>query len=199
MSRAETKSRIRCDIDFDSAGRQAGYLRAPLSRNTSGWGTVEIPIVSVKNGSGPTVLFTGGVHGDEYEGQIAVSRLARTLDPATDSGARHHDSGSQHAGRPERHAPVAGRQPRPEPLLSGQSARHVLRDAGAFHRHAWCCRTWTSRSTCTPPAIPAESALSTNMHYLARSADAREDDGGGGGLRRAVQRRVLGCRRGRDA
>jgi uncharacterized protein len=61
-------SRIRCDLDFERAGRQAGYLRAPLSRNTSGWGTVEIPITVVKNGSGPTVLLTGGVHGDEYEG-----------------------------------------------------------------------------------------------------------------------------------
>ena len=83
---SETKSRVRCDIDLDAPGRQAGYLRAPLSRNTSGWGTIEIPIVSVKNGSGPTILFTGGVHGDEYEGQIAVSRLARTLDPATVQG-----------------------------------------------------------------------------------------------------------------
>jgi N-alpha-acetyl-L-2,4-diaminobutyrate deacetylase len=82
----EVKSRVRCDIDLDAVGRQAGYLRAPLSRNTSGWGTIEIPIVSVKNGSGPTILFTGGVHGDEYEGQIAVSRLARTLDPATVHG-----------------------------------------------------------------------------------------------------------------
>jgi N-alpha-acetyl-L-2,4-diaminobutyrate deacetylase len=83
---AEIKSRVRCDIDLGASGRQAGYLRAPLSRNTSGWGTIEIPIVSVKNGSGPTILFTGGVHGDEYEGQIAVSRLARTLDPATVQG-----------------------------------------------------------------------------------------------------------------
>jgi len=81
-----TRSRIRCDIDFGREGRQATYLRAPLSRNTSGWGTVEIPIVVVKNGEGPTVLFTGGVHGDEYEGLIAVSRLARTLDPARIQG-----------------------------------------------------------------------------------------------------------------
>jgi N-alpha-acetyl-L-2,4-diaminobutyrate deacetylase len=83
---ASNKSRIRCDVDFDKAGRQASYLRAPLSRNTSGWGTVEIPIVVVKNGTGPTVLFTGGVHGDEYEGLISVSQLARTLDPATIQG-----------------------------------------------------------------------------------------------------------------
>jgi N-alpha-acetyl-L-2,4-diaminobutyrate deacetylase len=81
-----TDSRIQCDIDLNAPGRHAGYLRAPLSRNTSGWGTVEIPIVSVKNGTGPTILFTGGVHGDEYEGQIAVSRLARSLDPATVQG-----------------------------------------------------------------------------------------------------------------
>lgn len=72
-------SRIRCDIDFDRDGRQAAYLPAPLSRDTSGWGVVQIPIVVVKNGRGPTVLLTGGVHGDEYEGPIAVSRLAATL------------------------------------------------------------------------------------------------------------------------
>jgi len=87
MASDESKSRIQCRIDFDRAGRQAGYLRAPLSRNTSGWGTVEIPIVCVKNGSGPTILLTGGVHGDEYEGQIAISDLARTLDPMAIQGS----------------------------------------------------------------------------------------------------------------
>lgn len=81
-----SESRIRCEIDLDAPGRQAGYLKAPLSRNTSGWGTVEIPIVSVRNGAGPTVLFTGGVHGDEYEGPIAISRLARSLDAAAIQG-----------------------------------------------------------------------------------------------------------------
>lgn len=86
MAGDESKSRIQHGVDFDRTGRQAGYLRAPLSRNMSGWGTVEIPIVCVKNGSGPTVLLTGGVHGDEYEGQIAVSDLARTLDPMAIQG-----------------------------------------------------------------------------------------------------------------
>ncbi len=86
MSEASVKSRITTDIDFDREGRQASYLRAPLSRNTSGWGTIEIPIVVVKNGSGPTVLLTGGIHGDEYEGQISISRLAASLDPAEVSG-----------------------------------------------------------------------------------------------------------------
>jgi len=83
---SDAASRIATDIDFDRQGRQSGYLRAPLSRNTSGWGIVEIPIVVINNGTGPTVLFTGGVHGDEYEGPIAVSELARTLDPARVQG-----------------------------------------------------------------------------------------------------------------
>ncbi|MBW3095694.1 succinylglutamate desuccinylase/aspartoacylase family protein [Pseudohoeflea coraliihabitans] len=81
MNDSAARSRIVTTIDFERNGRQAGYARAPLSRNTSGWGTVEIPIVVVKNGEGPTVLLTGGVHGDEYEGPIAISRLARTLRP----------------------------------------------------------------------------------------------------------------------
>jgi predicted deacylase len=83
---SEAASRIRCEINFDKAGKQAGYARAPLSRNTSGWGTIEIPLIVVRNGAGPTVLLTGGVHGDEYEGQVAISRLARELDPAEVQG-----------------------------------------------------------------------------------------------------------------
>jgi N-alpha-acetyl-L-2,4-diaminobutyrate deacetylase len=79
-------SRVRCDIDFNRTGRHAGYLKAPQSRNTSGWGVVEIPIYVFNNGKGPTLLLTGGVHGDEYEGQIAISRLAQTLDLATLQG-----------------------------------------------------------------------------------------------------------------
>lgn len=74
-------SRIICDMDWDRLGRQVSVLRVPQSRDDAGWGTVEIPIIVTKGGKGPTVLFTGGVHGDEYEGQIAISRLARTLDP----------------------------------------------------------------------------------------------------------------------
>ena len=76
----ELPSRVRCDVDFDRPGRQAAYLKAPQSRDTSGWGVVEIPIYVFNNGKGPTLLLTGGVHGDEYEGQIAISRLAQTLD-----------------------------------------------------------------------------------------------------------------------
>ncbi|GAB4189370.1 MAG: succinylglutamate desuccinylase/aspartoacylase family protein [Thalassobaculales bacterium] len=83
---AETKSRVHCDLDFERPGRQVSVLRVPQSRDDSGWGTVEIPIAVVNGGKGPTLLFTGGVHGDEYEGQIAVGRLARSLDPQAVAG-----------------------------------------------------------------------------------------------------------------
>ncbi len=86
MAGEGAESRIALPFDLDASGRHAGYLRAPLSRNTSAWGIVEIPIVVIRNGDGPTALFTGGVHGTEYEGQIAISELARTLDPAAVQG-----------------------------------------------------------------------------------------------------------------
>ena len=74
------KSRIFHDIDFDKTGKQIGYLRVPQSRDGGAWSTVEIPVAVANGADGPTALFTGGVHGDEYEGQIAISRLARELD-----------------------------------------------------------------------------------------------------------------------
>ncbi|MEZ5593340.1 MAG: succinylglutamate desuccinylase/aspartoacylase family protein [Gammaproteobacteria bacterium] len=75
------KSRVIVEIDYAQTGKQFGVLRVPQSRNDSGWGTVAIPIVVIANGSGPTVLFTAGNHGDEYEGQVAAMNLARELEP----------------------------------------------------------------------------------------------------------------------
>ncbi|WP_376767751.1 N(2)-acetyl-L-2,4-diaminobutanoate deacetylase DoeB [Mesorhizobium zhangyense] len=73
-------------VDFDKPGVQHGFLRLPYSRDDSAWGSVMIPLTVVKNGSGPTALLTGGNHGDEYEGPIALFDLARTLDPKDVSG-----------------------------------------------------------------------------------------------------------------
>ena len=73
-------------VDFDADGVQHGYLRLPWSRNESAWGNLMIPVTVIRNGDGPTALFTGGNHGDEYEGPIALADLAATLDPASVSG-----------------------------------------------------------------------------------------------------------------
>lgn len=67
-------------IDLDKQGVQHGFLRLPYSRDDSAWGSVMIPIAVLRNGSGATALLTGGNHGDEYEGPIALFDLARTLD-----------------------------------------------------------------------------------------------------------------------
>ncbi len=72
-----TDSPVRCTIDVDAPGRQVGRLEVPSSSNSAAWSSVVVPIVSVANGEGPTVLVVGGVHGDEPEGQIAALNLVR--------------------------------------------------------------------------------------------------------------------------
>ncbi len=74
--------RVRTDVDFDKAGKQFGHLRVPRAHTHSGLGVIGIPIVAIKNGSGPTFLLTAGTHGDEYDGQVALLNLAREVDPA---------------------------------------------------------------------------------------------------------------------
>jgi len=77
----EKPPRVISSIDWTVAGKQHGYLSVPYSANESAWGSVRIPITVIKNGEGPTVFFIGGNHGDEYEGPIALKKLASSLEP----------------------------------------------------------------------------------------------------------------------
>ncbi len=77
---------ISCAIDFDRDGVQHGHLKLPHSRDDSAWGAILIPITVIKNGTGPTALLTGGNHGDEYEGPIALLDMALNLQPSELSG-----------------------------------------------------------------------------------------------------------------
>ena len=70
---------ITSEVDFEADGKQTGYLRVPHSVHRSAYGWVPVPITVLRNGDGPTLVITAGVHGDEYEGQIAVSNLGRDL------------------------------------------------------------------------------------------------------------------------
>lgn len=70
---------ISSTIPFDQNGVHHGFLKLPFSRDDSAWGSVMIPICVIKNGDGPTALLTGGNHGDEYEGPIALQNLAHEL------------------------------------------------------------------------------------------------------------------------
>ena len=64
---------------FKQDGKHITALKIPHSTNTSGWGSLLLPVIIIRNGDGPTVLFTGGNHGDEYEGPIALRKLANEL------------------------------------------------------------------------------------------------------------------------
>ncbi|MCP4979292.1 MAG: N-alpha-acetyl diaminobutyric acid deacetylase DoeB [Gammaproteobacteria bacterium] len=82
----QTEPKVSSSIDFSTDGKHHGHLSIPHSRNDSGWGAVQLPIVSIRNGDGPTLVLTGGNHGDEYEGPIALMKLARALEAAEING-----------------------------------------------------------------------------------------------------------------
>jgi uncharacterized protein len=80
------RSRLSPEIDLDGRGRQTGFLRLPYSVHRSAYGWIPIPIARISsaggNSKGPRILLMAGNHGDEYEGQVALGRLIRSLDPA---------------------------------------------------------------------------------------------------------------------
>ena len=73
-------------VDFNVDGEQHGFLKLPYSRDDSAWGAIMIPLTVIRRGDGPTVLLTGGNHGDEYEGPVALSKLSRSLKAEDVSG-----------------------------------------------------------------------------------------------------------------
>lgn len=68
-------------VDFEQEGKQVGWLRVPHSVTRSAYGTLAIPIAVIQNGPGPQILLSAGNHGDEYEGQIVLTRLIQNLLP----------------------------------------------------------------------------------------------------------------------
>ena len=79
MGKSSETSKISTTVDFTARGKQLGHLTVPHSTNRSAWGAIEIPVAVISGDPGPTVFFTGANHGDEYEGPIALTKLARTL------------------------------------------------------------------------------------------------------------------------
>lgn len=67
-------------VDFERDGKQLSYLSFPNSHTADGGASVLLPIAVIKNGKGPSVLLTGGNHGDEFEGPVALLKLIDTLD-----------------------------------------------------------------------------------------------------------------------
>ena len=77
-----TDTLISSEVDLGRPGKQSGFLRVPHSVHRSAYGWIPVPVAIVANGDGPTVLLMAGTHGDEYEGQIALTKLVQELEPA---------------------------------------------------------------------------------------------------------------------
>ena len=103
------------DIDLQAPGKRIGHVRLPFSSHESAYGWLGLPVAVVCGGQGPDVLLTAGNHGDEYEGQIALLKLIRSLEP------------DQVHGRviilPQLNAPAAGAGRRTSPLDEGNLNR----------------------------------------------------------------------------
>lgn len=83
---AEKRSRLSTKIDFDADGKQCDFVQLPHSVHRSAYGWLPVPLVCFKNGDGPTVVLSSGVHGDEYEGQVTLTRLIQELRPEDVTG-----------------------------------------------------------------------------------------------------------------
>jgi predicted deacylase len=77
-----TFSPIWSDIDWEAEGRQLSYLNLEHSVHRAPYSIIQIPVAVFRNGVGPTILLMAGIHGDEYEGQVALQRLIQSLDIA---------------------------------------------------------------------------------------------------------------------
>ena len=68
-------------IDFETPGKRHYQLAFHLD-GTWGYSLVPLTVVAGARGANPNgVVCFGGTHGNEYEGQVAVKRLCRDLDP----------------------------------------------------------------------------------------------------------------------
>jgi predicted deacylase len=77
---------IKCDQEFDLEGKQFGNIELSFSDNKHAFSKIQVPIITIKNGSGPTLLLSAGNHGDEYEGQVILRRMIDELSPADING-----------------------------------------------------------------------------------------------------------------
>ncbi len=170
------ESPISLTIDLNADGVRHGFFKLPISTDDSAWGAVMTPISVIANGEGPTVLLTGGNHGDEYEGITALYKLAARL------------TVEEVQGRviivPTMNALAAKAGRRCSPLDGGNLNRSFPGDPGAAPRSrsqttllACWCRSVTSRWTSTLAGarwiscrLPRRIVLTTSRNRWASSS-----------------------------
>lgn len=67
-------------IPLDRPGLTSGYAHFHNSTNKSAWQSVRLPMHCLNGSDGPTTLILGGMHGDEYEGPVAIDALVRAIE-----------------------------------------------------------------------------------------------------------------------
>lgn len=68
------------DLDLRARGKSVGSIYLSQSTSASAYRAPRVPLIVIRNGEGPGCLVTGGVHGDEWEGQIVAAALARDIE-----------------------------------------------------------------------------------------------------------------------
>ena len=74
-------TRITTTVDMETPGKRIGNLRLKYSDNRYPLGYIPVPIGVVVGSKGPTVLLIAGVHGDEFEGPVALLDLLHRVEP----------------------------------------------------------------------------------------------------------------------
>ena len=112
------------------------------------------PIVVIRNGRGPTTFFMSGNHGDEYEGQVALCNLAKSLKPADITGRVILLPAANYA------AAMAGRRVSPiddlnlNRIFPGDQGHGTVTSRSRTTSRMNSCRSRTSSATCTRRLIP---------------------------------------------
>jgi predicted deacylase len=80
------KTRLEVNISLDQPGKRAGDIFMRWSDNVRPLGVYPVPIACIVGKPGPTALLVAGIHGDEFEGPVVLSRLIDETDPARIDG-----------------------------------------------------------------------------------------------------------------
>ena len=75
------KTRLEVNISLELPGKRAGDIMLRWSDNARPLGVYPIPVACVVGKPGPTALLVAGVHGDEFEGPVALHRLFEETEP----------------------------------------------------------------------------------------------------------------------
>ena len=102
------RTRIFSYLDFVTEGKRLGDVMFKYSDNQYALGCVTVPAGVIVNGSGPTVLLIGGVHGDEFEGPVALLKFLHQTD--------HKDINGRIIVFPALNAPAVNASSRVSPL-----------------------------------------------------------------------------------